>query len=331
MKSKNKEENGAFDNELRPRKWQEYIGQEKVKTNLRLMIDAAKKRAEPIDHVLFYGPAGLGKTTLSYLIAREMDVPMKSTTGPALEKAGDVAAILSSIEPNEILFIDEIHRINKLVEETLYPALESRRLHLVVGKGGAARTFSLDLPPFTVIGATTKINLLSNPLRSRFGATCKLEYYTKKDIEKILEQSAKMLGTETTPDALRIIAEAARFTPRTANRLLKRARDYAEIHGNGVITESAAQEMLRLLEIDSLGLERADRELLSIIIQKFNGGPVGIKSLAAALTEEIGTIEDVYEPFLMALGLLERTQLGRIATDAAYKHLKIKKPGGSLV
>jgi Holliday junction DNA helicase RuvB len=335
MKSKDnnnkKDENGAFDNELRPRKWAEYIGQEKVKTNLRLMIDAAKKRAEPIDHVLFYGPAGLGKTTLSYLIAREMDIPMKSTTGPALEKAGDVAAILSSIEPNEILFIDEIHRINKLVEETLYPALESRRLHLVVGKGGAARTFSLDLPPFTVVGATTKINLLSNPLRSRFGATFKLEYYTKENIEKILEQSSKMLGTETTQGALRIIAEASRFTPRTANRLLKRSRDYAEIHGNGIINEEAAQKTLNLLEVDSLGLERTDRELLSIIIKKFNGGPVGIKSLAAALTEEIGTIEDVYEPFLMALGLLERTQLGRIATDAAYAHLKLKKPGSSLL
>lgn len=324
-------ENGVFDNELRPQKWAEYIGQEKVKTNLRLMIDAAKKRAEPIDHVLFYGPAGLGKTTLSYLIAREMDVPMKSTTGPALEKAGDIAAILSGIEPNEILFIDEVHRINKLVEETLYPALESRRLHLVVGKGGAARTFSLDLPPFTVVGATTKINLLSNPLRSRFGATFKLEYYTKENIEKILEQSSKMLGTKTTQGALRLIAEASRFTPRTANRLLKRSRDYAEIHGDGTITEETAQKTLHLLEIDSLGLERTDRELLSIIIKKFNGGPVGIKSLAAALTEEIGTIEDVYEPFLMALGLLERTQLGRIATDAAYTHLKLKKPGHSLL
>ncbi len=327
MKRKNLSQGGdSIDNILRPKRWEDYVGQENVKTNLRLMIDAAKKRAEVIDHVLFYGSAGLGKTTLAHLVAKEMGIPMKSTTGPALEKAGDVAAILSNIEPNEILFIDEIHRINKLVEEMLYPALESRKLHLVVGKGQSARTFSLDLPPFTVVGATTKVSVLSNALRSRFGATFKLEYYCVEDIERILTRSARVLETKMAPEATKVLAGAARFTPRVANRLLKRARDYAEVKGTGIITEEVAQKTLELLQIDPLGLERADRELLSIIIKKFGGGPVGVKSLAAALSEEVGTIEDLYEPFLMALGLLERTPSGRVATRAAYAHLGLNKP-----
>lgn len=328
MKSKEPQEFEAVDSILRPKKWDEYVGQKKVKKNIRLMIDAAKKRKESIDHVLLYGQAGLGKTTLAYLVAKEMDVHMKSTTGPALEKAGDVAAILTNIEPYEILFIDEIHRINKLVEEMLYPALETRKLHLIVGKGSSARTFSLDLPPFTLIGATTKASLLSNPLRSRFGGTFKLDYYTTEDIEKILEHSAEILKTKITKEATSTIANASRFTPRTANRLLKRSRDYSQVHLDGSINEPAAKETLKLLEIDELGLEQTDRELLSIIINKFNGGPVGVKSLSAALSEEIGTIEDIYEPFLMALGLLERTSSGRVATRAAYSHLNISRGRG---
>lgn len=329
-KKEPKKEGENIDAELRPQHWEGYVGQERTKTNLRLMIDAAKKRRENLDHVLLYGQAGLGKTTLAYLIAKEMGAGVKSTTGPALEKAGDVAAILSNLEANEVLFIDEVHRINKLVEEMLYPALESRKLHLVVGKGSSARTFSLDLPPFTVVGATTKVSLLSNPLRSRFGGTFKLDYYSCEDIERILSQSASTLGAELTGEARTILAQASRFTPRVANRLLKRARDYAEINKNGVVDGDVAAKTLELLDIDHLGLERSDRELLTAVIRKFNGGPVGVKSLAAAMNEEIGTIEDVYEPFLMALHLIERTPMGRIATEEAYKHLEIPVKKGLL-
>lgn len=323
-------EHDSMDALLRPSAWNEYVGQEKVKTSLRLMIDAAKKRKEAVDHVLLYGAAGLGKTTLAYLISKEMGVPIKSTTGPALERAGDVAAILSNVEPHEILFIDEVHRINTLVEETLYPALESGRLHLVVGKGQSARAFSLELPPFTVIGATTKVSVLSNPLRSRFGATFKLEYYGAMDIERILSRSARVLGASIDDEAVNILARSARATPRVANRLLKRARDYAEVKGSGIITGEIAKKTLELLEIDELGLERADRELLAVILTKFGGGPVGVKSLAAALSEEIGTIEDVYEPFLLSRGLIERTSSGRVATQAAKEHLKMATSEGLL-
>lgn len=323
-KKEEKQEEVGIDLALRPSRWEDYIGQEKVKTNTRLIIDAAKKRSEACDHLLFYGQAGLGKTTLAYLIGKEMGANVRSTTGPALEKAGDVAAILSNLEPYDILFIDEAHRINKLVEEILYPALESRKLHFIVGKGASARTFSLDLPPFTVIAATTKVNLLSSPLRSRFGATFKLDYYHHEDIEKIIARSAKILKTSITDGAIKLLARASRFTPRTANRLLKRARDYAEVYGDGTIQEDAVKKTLDLLEIDTLGLERTDRELLDALIRKFGGGPVGLKAMSAALSEEMGTIEDVYEPFLMSLGLLERTSLGRVATRAAYDHMKIQ-------
>ncbi|TSA44575.1 Holliday junction branch migration DNA helicase RuvB [bacterium] len=308
---------------LRPSRWEDYIGQERVKTNLRLIIDAAKGRNETADHLLFYGQAGLGKTTLAYIVGKEMNVNVRSTSGPALEKAGDIAAILSNLEPNEILFIDEIHRINKLVEEILYPALESRKLHLIVGKGPSAKTFSLDLPPFTVIGATTRINPLSAPLRSRFGATFRLDYYQPEDIEKIIARSAQILGVKITKNAVIELARASRFTPRTANRLLKRARDYAQIYQNKNIDEETVRNILKMLDIDELGLEETDRELLKIIIKKFNGGPVGLNTLAAALSEEVETIEGVYEPFLMKLGLLHRSPLGRIATPLAYEHLKI--------
>lgn len=308
---------------LRPAAWDEYVGQDKVKANLRLIIDAAKQRKEPCDHLLFYGGAGLGKTTLAYLIGRELGANVRPTSGPALEKAGDVAAILSNLEVNEILFIDEAHRVNKLVEEVLYPAMESRKLHLIVGKGPSARTLSLDLPPFTVVAATTRASVLSGPLRSRFGATFRLDFYTVEDIARIIERSAKLLGMEIDRAATIKLARAARFTPRTANRLLKRARDFAQVHGNGVITEAGVEETLALLEIDALGLERADRELLRAIIEKFNGGPVGLKALATSLNEEVGTVEDLYEPFLMQLGFLHRTPGGRVATHTAHEHLGI--------
>lgn len=306
---------------LRPKKWDEYVGQDKVKENLRLIIEAAKGRQESCDHLLFYGQAGLGKTTLAYIVAREMNAGIKTVSGPSLEKTGDMAAILTNIEPNEILFIDEIHRINKVIEEVLYPALESRCLHLVVGKGPSAKTLSIDLPPFTVIGATTKANLLSPPLRSRFGAIFRLDYYTPKDIEKIISRSAEILEIPIASGAVERLAETSRFTPRTANRLLKRSRDWAQIHGDNVIDEEAVEKTLQMMEVDNLGLEEADRRLLRIIIDRFNGGPVGLRSLAAALNEEPGTIEDVYEPFLIQIGLLKRTPNGRVATRESYNHL----------
>lgn len=312
-----------LDAALRPTRWEDYIGQGPIKENLRLMIDAAKERKEPCDHLLFYGQAGLGKTTLAYLIGKEMNAPVQSTSGPALEKAGDVAAILSNLEPHHILFIDEIHRMQKLAEEILYPAMESRKLHLIVGKGPSARTFTLDLPPFTIVAATTKMNLMSAPLRSRFGATFRLEYYTHAEIEQILMRSASLLGVGIERDAAEQLARASRFTPRVANRLLKRSRDYAQVHKHKTIDKKAVEETLRMLDIDFLGLEKTDRHLLEIIIQKFAGGPVGVKTIAAALNEEPGTIEDVFEPFLMKLGLLNRTSTGRTATSLAYKHLNL--------
>jgi holliday junction DNA helicase RuvB len=309
---------------LRPTEWDEYIGQEKIKDNLKTILSAAKKRGESSDHLLFSGPAGLGKTTLAYLVARELGGIIKTTSGPALEKAGDLAAVLTNLTPGEILFIDEAHRINPMIEEVLYPAMEARKLHLVVGKGPSARTLSLDLPPFTLIAATTRENLLSQPLRSRFGATLRLGYYTPDDIKKILHRSANIFGIQATPDAVDILAGAARGTPRVANRLLRRARDFAEVHGENIIDESAARKTLAMLEIDEVGLEPQDRQLLMTIIEKFHGGPVGINTIAAALAEDRGVIEDIYEPYLMTLGFLQRSSAGRIVLPAAYRHLKIK-------
>ncbi len=320
----------ALELTLRPTTWEEYVGQEKVKRNLRLIIDAARNRAEAPDHLLFYGQAGLGKTTLANLIGHETKAKVHTTAGPALEKAGDIAAILSNLEPRDILFIDEAHRVSKLAEEILYPAMEARKLHLVMGKGPSARAFSLDLPPFTVIAATTRVNLLSSPLRSRFGATFRLDYYQTEDIERILMRSARILGITLSEDGCSLLAKAARFTPRTANRLLKRARDYAEVHGTGSIDERAVMAMLSMFEIDPLGLEEADRELLRTLITKWNGGPVGLKALAAAMNEDPGTVEEVYEPFLMKLGFLHRTPAGRVATKDAYLHLGIP-PHPSLI
>ena len=314
---------------LRPTNWSEYVGQEKVKKNLKMIMEAAKKRGEVCDHLLFYGQAGLGKTTLANLLAKEMGTGIKTTTGPALEKAGDLVAILTNLEPKDILFIDEIHRVNKLIEEVFYPAMESRKIHLIVGKGPSARSFSLDLPPFTLVGATVRVSLLSNPLRSRFGGTFKLDYYNLEDMEKIIQRSARLLGVGLDAPALKMLAKASRFTPRVANRLLKRARDFAEVYSQGKINEEVVVKTLAMLEIDETGLEANDRRLLEIIIEKFNGGPVGLKNLAASLSEDVGTIEEVYEPYLMSIGFLNRTSAGRVATQAAYEYLKISARGGS--
>lgn len=312
---------------LRPVEWDDYIGQDKVKANVRLMVRAARQRNEPCDHILLHGQAGLGKTTLVYIIGREMGTQVKSVTGPALEKVGDVAAILSNLNEGDILFIDEIHRMGKAAEEVLYPALENRKLHLVVGKGPSARTVSIGLPPFTLVGATTKSNMLSAPLRSRFGAMLRFEYYTIPDIQKIIERSARMLEVRISPEAVEGLACASRFTPRTANRLLRRARDFAQVHGDGRVTGETIEKTLAMLEIDGRGLDATDRELLRTIIVRFGGGPVGVQALAASLHEEAETIEDVYEPYLVGAGFLNRTRLGRVITADGRKHLGFSLDG----
>ena len=324
--AKEKTEDKNLDLTLRPQRWDEYIGQGAVKENLRILIQAAKGRNESIEHVLLYGPAGLGKTTLAMLIAREMNTNIKITSGPAIERVGDLASILTNLMAGDVLFIDEAHRLNKMIEEVLYPAMESRTLDIIIGKGPSARTIQLELPPFTLVAATTRIGLISSPLRSRFGVTFRLDFYTQKDIEKILERSAKILKIQIEKPALELVARASRQTPRVANRLLKRVRDYAQVHGDGVVTATTAQEALKLLNIDELGLEESDRRLIQAIITKFNGGPVGLQSIAAACSEEIYTIEEVNEPYLMQLGLIERTQRGRLATKRAYEHLGMKFP-----
>lgn len=326
-----KEDESHIDLALRPTAWPDYVGQEKVKKNLRVILDAAKKRGESCDHLLFYGQAGLGKTTLAHLVAKEMNAPFKVTSGPALEKMGDLAAILSNLEKGEILFIDEAHRLNRQIEEVLYPALESRKLHLIVGKGPGARTLSLDLPPFTLVAATTRANLLSGPLRSRFGASFKLDYYNVSDIEAIIKRSASLLGMDIDNAAVLMIAKAARFTPRAANRLLKRVRDYVEVNNLKKADEESARATLEMLEIDNLGLEPTDRQLLRIVIDKFHGGPVGIQTLAAALNDDQGIIEEVYEPYLMTVGMLNRTPAGRLVTPEAYKHLGYPLKEGGLL
>ncbi len=317
----------AVDLILRPSTWDDYVGQEKAKRNLKIILEAALKRGESCDHLLFHGQAGLGKTTLAHLVAKELGGTLKITSGPALEKMADLAAVLTNLNKGDVLFIDEVHRLNHLIEEVLYPAMETRKLHLIVGKGPAARTLSLDLPPFTIIAATTRPNLLSAPLRSRFGATFKLDYYDISDIEAIVLRSAKLLNLGVDKSAVGLIARASRYTPRVANRLLRRARDYAQVHGTGIVDESIANKTLDLLEIDELGLDPHDRKILEIIIDKYHGGPVGVASLAAALNEDKGIIEDVYEPYLMSIGLLTRTPGGRKVTLDAYTHLK--RDGGS--
>lgn len=320
-------EDRKLDFALRPENLSDFIGQEKIKKNIEIFINAAKKRNEPIEHTLLHGPAGLGKTTLAHIIARELKTNIKITSGPAIERVGDLGAILSSLEDGDILFIDEIHRLNKLIEEVLYPAMEDYVLDIIIGKGPSAKTLRLNLPRFTLIGATTRIGLLTSPLLSRFGSSYHLSFYNQKDIEAIIERSSKLLGVKIDPEALKIISSCSRFTPRVANRLLKRARDYAEVKGNGILTGGVAEEALKMLEIDQLGLEPTDRMILEIIIKKFSGGPVGIQTIAAATQEDEGTISDIYEPYLLQLGLLDRTSRGRIATKAAYEHLGIKWHG----
>ena len=325
------QEDQNLDVTLRPLSFDEYIGQKKIKKSLRILIEAAKQRKETVDHILLYGGSGLGKTTLAYIIAKELGSNIKTTSGPAIEKVGDLASILSNLQEGDVLFFDEAHRLNKVLEEILYPAMEEYKLDIIIGKGPSARTLQLKLPRFTLIAATTRVGLLSSPLRNRFGATYQLNFYEVEDIEKILERSSKILQIESELEGLKIIAGRARFTPRVANRLLKRVRDYAQVKGEGVITETIAKEALDMLEIDEMGLELADRNILKAIIEKFAGGPVGLDSIAAATSEEKDTISDIYEPYLMQIGFLARTSQGRIATRNAYKHLGFKSPQNRLI
>jgi len=310
---------------LRPKTLLDFVGQPRLKTSLGLALSAAKRRNEPIDHVLLYGPPGLGKTTLSHIIASEQGGTIHSTTGPALTRAGDLAALLTNLEAGDVLFIDEIHRLSKVVEETLYSGMEDNRLDLVLGKGPAARTVSVDLKPFTLVGATTRYGALSGPLRSRFGIINKLEYYSDQDLCQVLLRSSSILNIQLDPDAAKSLAKRSRGTPRIANRLLRRARDTAQVHYHGTLSVQAVEDTTKLLEIDELGLDASDRELLHRIITHHRGGPVGLETLASALSEDSGTIEEVYEPFLIQLGLLARTKAGRVVTDLAYKHLGLTK------
>lgn len=319
-----KKDDPTLDLALRPAAWDEYIGQEKIKNNLHIIIEAARQRSEPIEHILLYGPAGLGKTTLANLIAREMGSSIKITSGPAIEKAGDLAAILTNMQEHDILFIDEVHRLNKTVAEMLYPAMENNVLDIIIGKGPSARTLQLQLPRFTLIAATTKAGALSAPFRSRFGATYKLEFYTPDEIGAIIKRSSRLLKADIAQEAIAVIAQASRFTPRIANRILKRVRDYAQVKNGSLITGDSAREALAIMEIDHLGLESTDIKILETIIMQYNGGPVGLKTVAASAAEEIETIEDLYEPYLLQIGFLARSLKGRIATEAAYHHLKKK-------
>ena len=323
MSSANAEQ--GLDLTLRPKNWADYVGQEKIKRSIKIILEAAKKRNEPPDHLLFYGAAGLGKTSLAYLISEEMQSNIRVTSGPAIEKAGDLAAILTNLSEGDILFIDEFHRLNRLIEEYLYPAMEDFKLNIIVGKGPMARTMELSLPRFTLIGATTRLALLSSPLRNRFGAIFQLDFYKTEDIERIIQRSSQILKVETEPEAVKIIAQRARFTPRVANRLLKRVRDFAQVQAKGKITALIAKKALEFLEVDYQGLEPGDRRILDVLINKFNGGPVGIQALAATASEEKDTILDIYEPYLMQLGFIERTPRGRMATKFAYHHLGLKK------
>lgn len=321
-----KKDESVLELTLRPQRWDEYVGQEHVKKNLAILIRAAAGRSEPIEHVLLSGPPGLGKTTLAHLISREINTNIRVTSGPAIERVGDLASILTNLLPGDILFIDEVHRLNKLVEEVLYPAMESRTLDIIIGKGPSARTLQIELPPFTLIAATTRPGLMSSPLRSRFGVSFRLEFYSPDEMKKIIRRSSGILGVAMDEPAAERLARSSRSTPRVANRLLKRMRDYAQIHGAGIVTDAIAQKTLELLEVDEMGLEPMDRKILEVIMRQFNGGPVGLQTLAAASSEEEDSIEDVYEPYLMQLGLIERTPRGRVATERAYRHLGITFP-----
>ncbi len=305
---------------LRAKEWTEFFGQENIKKALQIAISAAKKRKESIEHILLYGPPGLGKTTISHLIAREMNVNIKVTSGPAIERAGDLASILTNLETGDVLFIDEIHRLNKVVEETLYPAMEDYALDIVIGKGPSARTLRLDLPQFTIIGATTRIGLLSAPLRDRFGVVHRLNFYTPKELEEIIRRGAVKLKTAIDKDSIKEISIRARGTPRIALKLLKRVRDYAQVHGDGKITKTITEKALEMLEVDSLGLDNNDIRYLKALIEKHSGGPVGVETMASTISEDISTIEDVVEPYLMQIGFIKRSPRGRVATKSAYEH-----------
>ncbi len=320
-------EDVEFEEHIRPRKLEEFVGQEKIREKLSLFIKAALHRNEPMDHTLLYGPPGLGKTTLAHIIAYEMGSTIRITSGPAIERAGDLAAILTNLAEKEVLFIDEIHRLNKQVEEILYSAMEDFKLDIVLGKGPSARTIRLDIPRFTLVGATTRTGLVNAPLLSRFGIVERLDFYTPEELQKIILRSARILKVEINIDAAFEIAKRARGTPRIANRLLRRVRDFAQIKGDGIITLEIAKDSLELLEIDELGLTKIDREILETIVEKFSGGPVGLSTLAASISEEVDTISEVYEPYLLQMGLIGRTPRGRIATPLAYKHLGKKKFG----
>ena len=315
-----------IDSRLRPSNFDDYVGQEKIKENLKIFISAARMRGDALDHALFYGPPGLGKTTLANIIAAEMGANLKSTSGPVIEKSGDLAALLTNLKEGDILFIDEIHRLSNVIEEVLYSAMEDYKLDIMIGQGPSARSIKLDLPPFTLVGATTRAGLLTSPLRDRFGVVHRLDYYTESELETIVSRSAAILDIAIQPDGAGEIARRSRGTPRIANRLLRRVRDYAQVKADGVIVREVAQKSLAMLEVDARGLDKMDHKLLLTLIEKFNGGPVGIESLAASISEEKDTIEDVLEPYLMQSGFIHRTPRGRVATQTAYEHFGILPP-----